>query len=85
MSDVWDMQYLEYRMFGIYDVWDMGCLRCNMLGCGIFGIWNVGCRCGMIRMCVDQDVGCYIGGIFKMWNVGDLGYSRCGILVMYNT
>ena len=79
------MHCLEYRKFGIYDVLDMGCLRCNMLGCGIFGIWNVGCGCGMIKMCGDQHVGCSRSGIFKMWNVGGLGYSRCEILVIYNT
>ena len=69
------MHCLEYRKFGIYDVWDTGYLRCNMLGCGIFGIWNVGCGCG-IKMCGDQHVGCSRGGIFKMWNIGGLGLFK---------
>ena len=55
-------------MFGMCDVWDVGCWGCGMLGmwdvrdvrcsgCGMFGMWNVGdVGCGMFAGMWDVDL-----------------------------
>ena len=49
----------------MWDVEDMGCSGCGMLG--MLGMWDVG------------NVGCSGCGMFGMWNVGDVGCSGCGM------
>ena len=62
-------------MFGMWDIRDVGCLRC-----GMFGMWDVrdvGCSgCGMFGMWDVRDVGCSGCG---MWDVGCL--QGCGMLI----
>ena len=49
----------------MWDVEDMGCSGCGMLG--MLGMWDGGY------------VGCSGCGMFGMWNVGDVGCSGCGM------
>ena len=56
---------MGYGMYGIWDVWDMGCM-----GYGMYGIWNVwDMRC--------MGYGMY--GIWDVSDMGCLGYGMCGI------
>ena len=59
-------------MFGMWNVWDVGCW-----GCGMFGMWDVrdvGCSgyamFGMLGMCDVRDVGCSGCAMFRTWDVG---------------
>ena len=62
MWDVGDVGCWECGMLGMWDVGDMGCSVCRM-----FGMWYV------------PDVGCSGCGMFGMWNVGCL--LGCGMLI----
>ena len=59
----------------MWDVRDVGCSGCGMLGMRDVG--DVGCsRRGMLGMWDVQDVGCSGCGMFGMWDVRDVG---CGM------
>ena len=59
----------------MWDVGDVGCSRCGMLG--MWDVGDVGCwGCGMFGMWDVRDVGCSGCGMFEMWDVWDVG---CGM------
>ena len=56
-------------MFRMWDVGDVRCWGCEMLG--MWDVRDVGCSgCGMCRMWGARDVGCRGCGMFGMWHVG---------------
>ena len=72
---------LGCRVFGMWDVWDVGCFRCGMRE--MWDIWGVGCSgCGMFGMWVVGDMGCLGCGMFEMWDVRDVGCLGCELLEM---
>lgn len=61
LSDVGHVEYLRYRMLGMWHVGNVGCWRCGVLG--IWDIGDIGCwGCGML--------GC--GILFGMFDMGFL-------------
>ena len=62
----------------MWDVRDVGCSGCGMLG--MWDVGDVGCSgCGMFGMWDVQDVGCLGCGMFGKWDVGCL--PGCGMLI----
>ena len=69
MWDVLDVECLEYGMFEVCGVWDVGYLGCRVLG--MWQVRDVGCLgYGMVRMWNLRDVGCLGYEMFaEMWDV----------------
>ena len=58
-------------MFRMWDVGDVGCWGCGMLGMWVDG--DVGCwGCGIVEMRVVGDVGCSGCGMLGMWVVAGM-------------
>ena len=83
MLGMWDVKDLGcwdfvgcsgYGMFRMWNVCALGCSWCECLGCGMFGVWDVGdvecLGCGMLEMWDVRDVECWGCGMFQMWVLG---------------
>ena len=74
-------------MLGIWDVRDMECSGCGMLGMmwdvPDVSVWTVGCwGCGMFGMWDRGCLGCVVCsgcGMFRMWNDGHVECLGCGM------
>ena len=82
MLGKWHIENVECRMYGMWDVEDVG-----YSGCGMFGMWDV--QDAMFEMWDVRDVGCRGSGMFGMWDVQDVGCgdvrcSGCGMFGMWD-
>ena len=81
--DMFERSYareVAYWECGMWDIQDVGCWGCGMLG--MWDVGDVGCsRCGTLGMWDVQDVGCAGCGMCRMWNVRDVGCLGCGMLI----